>query len=92
MSEKVDVAVKLPWNMKVRLETLARETAREQDRLVEQAVERFLDTEEQHLHMIRKAVDTAENHPESLIDDASVETWVGSLGTGKEIPPPQMKP
>ena len=92
MSGSENLAVKLPGNLKERLESLARETHREQDDLIEQAVGRFLDFEEKQLRMIREALDNAETYPERIIDDGAVEAWVKSLGTDAELPPPHLKP
>jgi len=91
MSISVNVAVRLPQSMKTRLDDLARETHREQDHLIEQAVGRFLELEEKHLQMIREAIATADEHPERLVDDEKVAAWVDSLGTSAELPPPTSK-
>ena len=91
MSGMVNMAVKLPESMKTRLNSLAKETRREQDQLIEQAVGRFLEREEKQLSMIRRAMEGAEKHPERLVDDELVEAWVESLGSDEELPPPHLK-
>lgn len=90
MSGMVNMAVRLPSSMKDRLASLAEETLREQDQLIEQAVGRFLEREERQLDLIRQAIDGAEKHPECLVDDEFVEAWVDSLGTENELPPPHL--
>ena len=89
MSGSGNLAVKLPGNPDDRLESLARETHREQGDLIGQAVGRFLDFEEKQLRMIRESMENAETYPERLIDEDAVEAWVESLGTGAGLPRPQ---
>lgn len=80
-------ALAIRRELRDRLRKLAGETARSDDELANEALERYLDHQDWFSREVRLGLDDADRG--DLVDDAAVAAWVRALGTVEEHPVPQ---
>jgi predicted transcriptional regulator len=80
-------SVRLDSKLKKRLEAEAERSSRSAGFVLQQAVEEYLDAKEYFHEEMRKAVKEAEKG--EFISEEAMDRWFISLGTDKELPPPE---
>ena len=90
MTETVTVTGRIRQDAKDRLRDIVRESGRDEEELVGEAVERLLNDDYWEKEISRRlAVPEAERR---FVDPHEMDKWVQSLRDGKPIPAPEAKP
>jgi predicted transcriptional regulator len=81
------MTIRLDRQTRLRIERLARSTARSQAYLAQEAIRTFLDVNEWQVAAIEEGLRAADDG--RLIDHDPVESWLASWGGRKEKGPPK---
>jgi RHH-type transcriptional regulator, rel operon repressor / antitoxin RelB len=82
------VTVRLPVDIKSKLETLAASTQRSKSWLAAQAIASYVEEQSWQIQQIQQAVDLADSPEAEWIDGDVVDAWLESWGTEQERPRP----
>lgn len=77
-------ALAIRRELRERLRKLAGDTARSDDELANEAVERYLDHQDWFIREVQLGLEDADRG--DLVDDADVAAWIRALGTSDERP------
>ena len=88
MSQSETLTVRLPAEVKGKLEALAASTNRSKTRLAAQAIAAYVEEQSWQIQQIEEAVDLAESEQAVWVDGAEVDAWLASWGMENEKPMP----
>ena len=80
-------ALAIRRELRERLRKLGGDTARSEDELANEALERYLGHQDWFIREVQCGLEDADRG--DLVDDADVSAWVRALGTSDEHPVPQ---
>ena len=88
MSHSETVTIRLPAEVKGKLDALAASTNRSKSWLAAQAIAAYVDEQSWQIHQIEEAVAVADRDQAVWVDGAEVDAWLSSWGTAREMPTP----
>lgn len=89
MGDSTTVTVRLPQEIKDKLERLARSTKRSRNFLAAEAISEYIDVNEWQIAGIEKALTNLDAG--KGIPHERVRTWAQSLGAKRELPSPRQR-
>jgi RHH-type rel operon transcriptional repressor/antitoxin RelB len=89
MADSATVTVRLPVEIKEKLERLARSTRRSRNFLAAEAIAEYVDLNEWQIAGIAQSIKQLDDG--EGIAHEQVKSWGRSLGTKRELPPPGRK-
>ena len=87
MAETTTFTVRVPVELKERLEKLGEATARSKSWLAADAIARYVEEQEWQIAQIREGL--ADHEAGRVAPHEKVEAWLKSWGTDHELPPPE---
>lgn len=88
MSQTETVTIRLPAEVKGKLEALAASTNRSKSWLAAQAIAAYVEDQSWQIQQIEEAVALAESEQVVWVDGAEVDAWLASWGMENEKPTP----
>lgn len=88
MSHSETVTIRLPAEVKGKLEALAASTNRSKSWLAAQAIAAYVEEQSWQIQQIEEAVALADSDQAVWIEGADVDAWLNSWGTKHETPMP----
>lgn len=88
MSQSETVTIRLPVEVKGKLEALAASTNRSRSWLAAQAITAYVEEQSWQIQQIEAAVALAESQEAVWVEGAQVDAWLTSWGTENEKPTP----
>ena len=88
-SRTATLTVRVPVQLKHRLEGLAKSTASNRSRLAVEAIESYVDAQESQLARIDQGIRDADAG--RVVSHAEVKRYLQSWGSKRKLPPPQCK-
>lgn len=88
MSQSETVTIRLPVEVKAKLEALASSTNRSRSWLAAQAITAYVEEQSWQIQQIEAAVALAESQEAVWVEGAQVDAWLTSWGTENEKPTP----
>jgi len=89
MSSTTTLTIRVPTNLKRRLDRLAKQSKLSKSWLATDAVQQYVDEQERQATLIEKAArDVEAGH---FVPHNDVRKWLLSWGSKKELPPPECK-
>lgn len=88
MSQSETVTIRLPVEVKGKLEALAASTNRSRSWLAAQAITAYVEEQSWQIQQIEEAVALAESEEAVWVEGAQVDAWLTSWGTENEKPTP----
>ena len=88
MSQSETVTIRLPAEIKGKLEALAVSTNRSKSWLAAQAIAAYVEEQSWQIQQIEEAVTLAKSEQAVWIEGAKVDAWLASWGTENEKPMP----
>jgi RHH-type transcriptional regulator, rel operon repressor / antitoxin RelB len=88
MSQSEVMTIRLPVEIKGKLEALAVSTNRSKSWLAAQAIAAYVEEQSWQIKQIEEAVAIADSDSAVWVEGAEVDAWLGSWGTSDEQPIP----
>ena len=88
MSQNEVVTIRLPADVKAKLEALAQSTNRSKSWLAAQAIAAYVEDQSWQVQQIEEAVALADSEKSVWVEGAKVHTWLNSWGTDNQQPAP----
>jgi RHH-type transcriptional regulator, rel operon repressor / antitoxin RelB len=88
MSQTETVTIRLPAQVKGKLEALAVSTNRSKSWLAAQAIAAFVEEQSWQIQQIQATVELADSERAVWVDEADADQWLDSWGTQHEHPQP----
>ena len=88
MSKSETVTIRLPAEIKGKLEALAASTNRSKSWLAAQAISVYVEEQSWQIQQIEAAIVLADSEQAVWVESAEVEAWLSSWGTETEKPMP----
>lgn len=88
MSQSETVTVRLPVEVKQKLEALSASTNRSKSWLAAQAISAYVEEQAWQIQQIEDAIEIADSDQAVWVDGEAVEAWLNSWGTETEQPTP----
>jgi len=87
--DNVNIKVRVPAELKERLDSLARTTKRSRSDLTTDALRRLMDQDESEIDHIRKALEEANRPNARVVPHKQAMAWIRSRGTTTPLPKPR---
>jgi len=84
------IEINISQSLVDRLDDLASKTERGRELVIEEALDRYLTTEDEPETMVREALANFEANPDNAIGEEAMDRWIDSLDTPDELPPPHL--
>ncbi len=89
MDDSVNIRVRVPVDLKERLDSLARATKRSQSDLTADALRHLVDQDDDEIDHIRRALDESRKPETRLVPHKQAMTWIRSRGAAAPLPKPR---
>lgn len=87
--DNVNIKVRVPAELKERLDSLARTTKRSRSDLTADALRRLIDQDESEIDHIRRALEEARRPNARVVPHEQAMAWIRSRGTPQALPKPR---
>jgi predicted transcriptional regulator len=87
--DNVNIRIRVPAELKDRLDSLARTTKRSRNELTADALRRLMDQDESEIDHIRKALEEARSPTARVVPHEQAMAWIHSRGTATASPRPK---
>jgi predicted transcriptional regulator len=87
--DNVNIKVRVPAELKERLDSLARTTKRSRSDLTADALRRLMDQDESEIDHIRRALEEARRPNARVVPHEQAMAWIRSRGTPQPLPKPR---
>ena len=85
----IDIKVRLPADLKERLEALSRSSNRSLDELATEALRHLADRDESEIEHIRRALEESRQPDARIVPHKQAMDWIRSRGTSAPMPKPK---
>ncbi len=89
MVDNVNITVRVPTDLKERLDTMAKTTKRSRSDLTTDALQRLVDQDKDEIEHIRRALEESRRPDARIIPHKQAMAWVRSRGTAAALPKPK---
>jgi len=87
--DNVDIRVRVPAELKERLDSLARSSKVSLSDLTADALRRLMDRDESEIEHIRRALEDSRRPNARIVSHKQAMKWIRSLGTSAPLPKPK---
>ena len=89
MSDTVNLTVRVPANLRERLDSLARTTKRSRSDLAADALQHLIDRDISEVEHIKRALEMSRQANARIVPHAEAMAWIRSRGTKTPLPKPK---
>jgi predicted transcriptional regulator len=87
--DNVDIRIRVPAELKERLDSLARTTKRSRSELAADALRHLMDQDESDIEHIQRALEESRHPNARIVPHKQAMNWVRSRGTGTPLSKPK---
>lgn len=91
MDDNVNITVRVPTDLKDRLDSLARTTKRSRSELTADAIQRLVDQDKDEVEHIRRALEESRQPDARVVPHKQAMAWIRSRGTAAPLPKPKSR-